>query len=549
MYWLQEQRVDPSLREELRVAEQAMGHVTEMAGDRAQRAYDGLLRAEEAIDGQRIGRLRSDIARVQRGDGEGILQQAELLMKQHARVTHKLEVQFVGEHGFGWGVTQGFYTAVALEMQRRDDVVQCWRPTGLEAPGHAHEQYLQVGPEGLFLRPLAHGDPSMPKVCERMRFLGRLMAKALRDGFSVPLPLSRAFFALLMGERLGRQELPALGNTGGIARGFALVLEQLEAVALQRLPPQEAHAKAKAVGQLPCTLLAPDYVGPAMTVEEYVIAAEGEWPAFVDPAGLVRDATGQPQELVPGGAERRLALDETLLREWVEAVVKLWLREGVKTQIDAFRRGVDEVFPVHTLQRFTSRELQRMLCGHQQVVWTAYISDDWLKRGHARLEDERKALEEHIQPIGRLGKKSVVLTLLIDELLAMDNARRAKFLELVTANPRLPAGGLPQAGIKVAPRAQARIWAQTCAKTLYLPDYATAEDLRSGLEEAFANAALGGFHESTVPLGEPAAPRLSSANAEAAAAAAVEAAAVAGASVPARQAAPLHAGAQPPSSA
>eukprot|EP00961_Rhodomonas_salina_P012851 172927-Rhodomonas_salina.1 len=47
-----------------------------------------------------------------------------------------------------------------------------------------------------------------------------------------------------------------------------------------------APTRAKAVGQLPCTLLAPDYVGPAMTVEEYVIAAEGEWPAFVDPAGL-----------------------------------------------------------------------------------------------------------------------------------------------------------------------------------------------------------------------------------------------------------------------
>jgi hypothetical protein len=67
-------------------------------------------------------------------------------MKIHANVTRRLEVQFVDEHGFGWGVTQGpqftcftgtkvqiltlqlagFYTAVALELQRADDTVLLW---------------------------------------------------------------------------------------------------------------------------------------------------------------------------------------------------------------------------------------------------------------------------------------------------------------------------------------------------------------------------------------------------------------------------------------
>jgi hypothetical protein len=36
---------------------------------------------------------------------------------------------------------------------------------------------------------------------------------------------------------------------------------------------------------------------------------------------------------------------------------------------------------------------------------------------------------------------------------------------------------------------------QTCARTLYLPNYTTPQQLHDGLEEAFANAALGGFHE------------------------------------------------------
>ena len=39
------------------------------------------------------------------------------------------------------------------------------------------------------------------------------------------------------------------------------------------------------------------------------------------------------------------------------------------------------------------------------------------------------------------------------------------------------------------------MWAQTCVRTLYLPDYTSPQQLHEGLEEAYANAALGGFHE------------------------------------------------------
>jgi hypothetical protein len=50
-----------------------------MSGDRAQRAYDRLLHAQEAIERQRIGKLRSDIARVTRD--ERLLSQAFLLLQ------------------------------------------------------------------------------------------------------------------------------------------------------------------------------------------------------------------------------------------------------------------------------------------------------------------------------------------------------------------------------------------------------------------------------------------------------------------------------------
>jgi hypothetical protein len=66
------------------------------------------------------------------------------------------------------------------------------------------------------------------------------------------------------------------------------------------------------------------------------MAAADGWPAFADPAGLVADpATGEPAALGPGGAGRRVALEEAALREWVGGVVDLWLRAGVAAQARA----------------------------------------------------------------------------------------------------------------------------------------------------------------------------------------------------------------------
>jgi len=39
--------------------------------------------------------------------------------------------------------------------------------------------YLQVGAEGLFPRPMRASDPQLPEICDRMRLLGRLIAKVL----------------------------------------------------------------------------------------------------------------------------------------------------------------------------------------------------------------------------------------------------------------------------------------------------------------------------------------------------------------------------------
>ena len=54
---------------------------------------------EDRVGRERLGALRSDIARVVRGDK--LLSMAKKLMALHAPSRHALEIQFEGESGFG----------------------------------------------------------------------------------------------------------------------------------------------------------------------------------------------------------------------------------------------------------------------------------------------------------------------------------------------------------------------------------------------------------------------------------------------------------------
>ena len=58
---------------------------------------------------------------------------------------------------------------------------------------------------------------------------------------------------------------------------------------------------------------------------------------------------------------------------------------GVERQVQAFRDGIDEVFPVSSLQTFTAQELQRMFCGDLQIQWvsglnTAAFNEEQIKK-------------------------------------------------------------------------------------------------------------------------------------------------------------------------
>jgi E3 ubiquitin-protein ligase TRIP12 len=422
---------------------------------------------EDRVGRERLGSLRSDIARVVR---ERLLPMAERLMALHASSRHALEIQFEGESGFGSGVTQNFYSATANELLKTavHEQLPIWV---CETSSGAHNGSSGViGHSGeLFPLPLPPGTPQarIAAVLERFRFLGRLTAKACRDSFIVPLPLSRHFLHLVRGGTLTYAALPPPGATGGVASGYAAVCARLAAIDAEGSSLGEAERRRRyereANHEFARSCLG---MGTSLSLREWLLAGGC---AFVCPL------TGCA--LCDGGEEREVTVHN--LQEYVYLLAQLWLADGVLAQANAFREGLAEVFPPAALQPFTLPELQTVLCGTMSIEWTEV------------------ELQRHVHPSGGYTKHSTVYQLLIDELLAMGNESRAKFLNFVTACPHLPPVGLSMLEIEVMPQHGGGLLptAQTCGNKLYLPEYPSAKELRAGLAEAFANTEAGGLHE------------------------------------------------------
>lgn len=170
----------------------------------------------------RVGRLQRQKVRVSRNR---ILDSAVKVMEMYSSQKAVLEVEYFGEVGTGLGPTLEFYTLLSHDLQKFK--LGMWRSTGsLEQPS----MELDVGEQrdgkrnsisgldsvgsdrdlvqallGLFPRPLPpNADTSensnFCKVIEYFKLLGRVTAKALQDGRLMDLPLSTAFYKLVLGQ-------------------------------------------------------------------------------------------------------------------------------------------------------------------------------------------------------------------------------------------------------------------------------------------------------------------------------------------------------------
>lgn len=237
------------------------------------------------------------------------------------------------------------------------------------------------------------GGTRFSKVIDYFRLLGRVMAKALQDGRLLDLPLSPAFYKLVLGQELDLYDIMSFDTELGTT------LQEMQAlVCRKQFLESMAGDNSRELSEL-------RFRG-----------------AKIEDLCLDFTLPGYPEYcLKTGGSDTMVDLDN--LKEYVELVVDAFVKTGIMPQMDAFRAGFKQVFPLSFLQIFTASELDYLLCGRREL-WVAETLADHIKFDH-----------------GYTAKSPPIINLL-QIMGELTPEQQRAFCQFVTGAPRLPPGGL-----------------------------------------------------------------------------------------------------------
>lgn len=363
----------------------------------------------------RVGRLQRQKVRVSRNR---ILDSAAKVMEMYSSQKAVLEVEYFGEVGTGLGPTLEFYTLLSHELQKAG--LQMWRShstlekSAMQIEGddmgddtsevkkqrqdasNGNDAVIQA-PLGLFPRPWpptadCSDSSQLYKVIEHYRLFGRVMAKALQDGRLLDIPLSVAFYKLVLGQELDLYDILSFDPD------FGKILQELQVLVSRKHYLEANGNNRKAITEL-CFR--------GSRIEDLYLD-------FTLP--------GYPDYLLKQGQENTM-VDIENLEEYISLVVDATVKTGIIRQMEAFRAGFNQVFDITTLQIFSPDELDYLLCGRREL-WEAETLADHIKFDH-----------------GYTAKSPAVINLL--EIMGEFTPEQQRaFCQFVTGAPRLPPGGL-----------------------------------------------------------------------------------------------------------
>ncbi|KAL9141695.1 hypothetical protein ABFS82_14G121300 [Erythranthe guttata] len=346
----------------------------------------------------RVGRLQRQKVRVSRNR---ILDSAAKVMEMYSSQKAVLEVEYFGEVGSGLGPTLEFYTLLSHELQKVG--LGTWRSSSsfgrpsmeieVDNSASAGGKDIIHAPLGLFPCPWPpNADTSaasqFSKAIEYYRLLGRVMAKALQDGRLLDLPLSSAFYKLVLGHELDLHDIISfdaeLGTTLQELQALVFRKQYLESVGSYN--PEELRFRGASIEDLCLDFSLPGY----------------------------------PDYILKPGDEN---VDMSSLGDYVSLVVDATVGTGIMRQMEAFRSGFNQVFDISTLQIFSPNELDYLLCGRREL-WKA------------------ESLADHIKFDHGYTSKSPAIVYLLEIMGEFTPDQQRSFCQFVTGAPRLPSGGL-----------------------------------------------------------------------------------------------------------
>ncbi|XAR69030.1 Ubiquitin--protein ligase [Bertholletia excelsa] len=389
-----------------------------------------------------------------------ILDSASQMMDLYVRQKTVLEVEYNEEVGTGLGPTLEFYTLVSHEFQKSG--LGMWREDHRSLPStsfQAQDAQIVQSSCGLFPRPWSStmGTSSgieFSEVIKKFILLGQFVAKALQDGRVLDIPFSKAFYKLMLGRELTLYDIHSFDPE------LARALLEFEAVVERK---------------------------------RYLESVSGENSTF-ELNSIFRNTTigdlcldftlpGYPDFILTPGPDPEM-VNMMNLDKYVSLVVDATIHSGICRQVEAFKSGFNQVFPITHIQVFTEEEFERLLCGECEVL---------------NLSNE---LLDHIKFDHGYTASSPPIVNLLEVIQEFDQEQKRAFLQFVTGAPRLPPGGLASLNPKltIVRKQQCSKWADadlpsvmTCANYLKLPPYSSKERMKEKLLYAITEG-QGSFH-------------------------------------------------------
>lgn len=388
-----------------------------------------------------------------------IIGSAAKMMASHAQSRAVIEVEYEEEVGTGLGPTMEFFTLVSHEFQKLG--MGMWRGDKSyfndSQTSQCSDTAFVVAPFGLFPCPwaaasCASDDRQFSDVIKKFFLLGQLVAKAIRDGRILDIPFCRAFYKVVLEQELGIYDIqtfdPDLGRT---------LLE------FQALSYRKRFLESASSENFEC---ASDLCFRNTAIED--LCLDFTLPGYAD-------------YVLSSGTNSKMVNIHNL-EEYVSLVVDATIKDGISRQVQAFKSGFNEVFPLKSLQIFTEDELERVLCG-EQGTWTFSELLDNVKFDH-----------------GYTASSLPVINFL-ETVQEFECSQRRAFLQFVTGAPRLPPGGLAALNPKLTIVRKVCGYevdmdlpsVMTCANYLKLPPYSSKERMRERLLYAITEG-QGSFH-------------------------------------------------------
>lgn len=388
-----------------------------------------------------------------------VLESAAQMMDSYAHVKAPIEVEYNEEVGTGLGPTLEFYTLVSREFQKsglgmwRQDHISFTTSETLQAEysGIVNSSF------GLFPRPWpssvdASDAAQFPEVVKKFFLLGQIVAKALQDGRVMDLPFSKAFYKLILQQELNLYDIqsfdPELGRT----------LLEFQALVNRKKNMGSAFGENSSSALDACF-----------------------WNTKIEDLYLDFTLPGYPDYVLSFDEDHKI-VNMVNLDAYVSRIVDATIHTGISRQVEAFKSGFNQVFPIKHLMIFTEEELERLLCGEREF-WAFNELLDHIKFDH-----------------GYTASSPPVVNLL-EIIKEFEYEQLRSFLQFVTGAPRLPTGGLASLNPKLtivrkhcSNCADADLPSvMTCANYLKLPPYSSKDKMKEKLLYAITEG-QGSFH-------------------------------------------------------